>query len=139
MKIITNFVSVVHSAFNFDYDKEGKLFTTEPKLVALVDVADREGDSALEYVFCVTQNIEGSWSQGEELEPYGDQNPDYNSAITVVEPLPKDNGRTYGHRSTSVGDRLVFNGTIYRVASSGFEIIKDFVENDERKVQALAC
>ena len=44
--------------------------------------------------------------------------------VTVLAPLPVYNGRTYGHRSTSMFDRMEVNGKLYRVATFGFEPVE---------------
>ena len=79
-----------------------------------------ETDTALEYAYRFTQNIEGSWSQGPIFED-GTANTDYREFIEVVSPLKSHNGEIYGHRSSMTGDEFEFNGDVYRVESFGFE------------------
>ena len=105
-------VTVIHKAF------EEVAYTA-----AEVDVADMRGTEALEYAYRVTQNIEGSWSKGPAIEWEGaiHNNPDYNPNITVIQPLHEKNGKTYGLRWTSVGDVMILDGQVFRVASFGFK------------------
>jgi hypothetical protein len=105
--------TLIHSAFE-----------NEAVRVAEINVADMQGTEALEYVFRVTQNLEGSWSKGPAIEWDGEihNNPDFNPNITVTEPLKVGkNGNTYGHRSTSVGDYVLLGEELWRVAYAGFE------------------
>jgi hypothetical protein len=109
-------ITVVHS------NKE----VNEAKIVATVEYEGTDVDRALEYAFRWTQNLDGSWSQGERIESWQDKgfmedNMDFNPNVTVVAPLPTHCGRTYGHRSSSVGDIFVIDGHFYAVASFGFE------------------
>jgi hypothetical protein len=69
---------------------------------------------ALEVAYRWTQNFEDSWS-------IKDGNPDNSDAVTIEAPLPVYAGRTYGLRSTSVGDEMEINGVRYVVASFGFK------------------
>ena len=105
-------ITVIHKAF------EEVAYTA-----AEVDVADMKGTEALEYAYRVTQNIEGSWSKGPAIEWEGEihNNPDYNPNIRVIQPLHEKNGNTYGLRSTSVGDEMIMDGQVFRVASFGFK------------------
>ena len=105
-------VTVIHKAF------EDVAYTA-----AEVDVADMKGTQALKYAYRATQNIEGSWSKGPAIEWEGEihNNPDYNPNIRVIQPLHEKNGKTYGLRSTSVGDEMIMDGQVFRVASFGFK------------------
>ena len=98
-------------------------FEDTPRSVAMVEVGDRTGSDALEYAYHRTQNIEGSWSKGPVIEWEGEEhdNGDYSEDITVMAPLHKKDGKTYGLRSTSVGDHILFGTVKYRVANFGFE------------------
>ena len=83
--------------------------------VATVDAFGRGGtEEVLDYAFRWTQNLEGSWSTK-------DGNPDNNTDVTVIAPLPVHDGRTMGHRSSMVGDIFILDGVRYRVDSFGFE------------------
>ena len=93
------------------------------EVVAIVEVPDAIDDvyNALEYAFRWTQNLEGSWSR-DDLP----NNPDRNPNVIVKGNLPVHNGKTYGMRSTSVGDLMVLNGgpDTYKVARFGFEKVE---------------
>lgn len=107
-------VAVIHTAFE---DK--------PRTVAFVEVGERTGNEALEYAYRWTNNVAGSWSIKEEYFENGERNGDLNDAVTVMAPLHKDeNGKEWGHRSTSVGDQLLLGNRKFKVASFGFEEIK---------------
>lgn len=95
-------VAVIHTAFE-----------DTPRTVALVEVGDRTGTSALEYAYRWTQNIMDSWS----LKMDQDGNDD----VTVVGELPVHDGQTFGLRSTSMGDQMLLGTTKYKVSMVGFE------------------
>ena len=98
-------------------------FEDTPRTVAFVEVGDRTGVDALEYAYRRTQNIEGSWSKGPVIEWEGEthDNGDYSEDITVMAPLKRDaDGKEYGHRSTSMGDHILFGTVKYKVDSFGF-------------------
>ena len=99
-------------------------FEDTPRTVAFVEVGERTGVDALEYAYFRTQNLHGSWSKGPVIEWDGEthDNGDYSEDITVMVPLTlTPEGKEYGHRSTSVGDHIVFGTTKYVVADFGFE------------------
>jgi hypothetical protein len=104
-----NYITVIHTAFLMTHDNEGNRTFDKPEVVGLVNVGEREGTEALEFAYAQTQNIEESWTNN-------------SSVATFVE------GAEY--RSTSVGDRMIFNGDIYRVASMGFQNILDMANED---------
>ena len=111
--------TLIHSAFN-----------DEPETVAKIDVGNRTGMSALEYVYRVTQNIEGSWSKGEYFDG-GEPNPDYNEDIQLTTMLERDlDGVTWGLRSTSMGDVVELQGKRYVVAAMGFKLESELTEAD---------
>ena len=97
-------------------------FEDTPRTVAFVECGERTGSDALEYAYRRTQNIEGSWSKGPVIEWDGEEhdNGDYSQDITVMAPLETVDGKTYGLRSTSVGDHIVFGTVKYKVDSFGF-------------------
>ena len=97
-------------------------FEDTPRTVAFVECGERTGSDALEYAYFRTQNSEGSWSKGPVIEWEGQEhdNGDYSEDITVMAPLETRDGKTYGLRSTSVGDHIVFGTTKYKVDSFGF-------------------
>lgn len=85
--------------------------------------------TALEYAYRWTQNIDGSWSMGENIPDYRDprlmvDNPDFNPNVTVVQPLPVIDGKTWGHRSSMIGDEFEVDGKRYRVATFGFDKVE---------------
>lgn len=80
-------------------------------------------ERALEYAFRRTQNIEGSWSQPEMVEMFGQmaRNPDFDPNVTVVKPLRSySDGLLLGHRSSMMYDRMIIDGDIYEVDGFGF-------------------
>ena len=97
-------------------------FEDTPRTVAFVECGERTGSDALEYAYFRTQNLQGSWSKGPVIEWDGEthDNGDYSDDITVMAPLHEKDGVTYGLRSTSVGDHIVFGTTKYKVDSFGF-------------------
>ena len=89
-----------------------------------IHIADIDTDS-LETAYRLTQNIDGSWSQGMLFDD-GEINNDYNSSIKVIQPLRIDaQGRKWGHRSTSIFDEMVHNGKTYVVGIIGFSLKED--------------
>jgi hypothetical protein len=61
----------------------------------------------LEDVWKATQNIEDSWSNPDAIGRQYDFNVDKSPNIIVKKDLPVIKGKTYGHRSTSVGDYMI--------------------------------
>jgi hypothetical protein len=92
------------------------------RFVAIVQCKTEEVNIALEYAWRRTNNIDGSWSQGEFFED-GEYNHDYSPDVTVEAPLPVHNGRTYGLRSSMVGDIFIIGSRKFRVAAAGFKEI----------------
>ena len=112
-------VAVIHTAFE-----------DTPRTVAMVEVGERTGTEALEYAYRWTNNVEGSWSLGVREFEDGESNGDYNPAVTVVGPMHVDeNGKTWGLRSTSVGDHMLMGTEKYVVASLGFDKLSDYGHN----------
>lgn len=106
-------VAVIHAAFG-----------DVPHTVAFVNVPeDYDVTEALEYAYRRTQNIEGSWSKGKTFEWDGEvyDNPDFSEDVTVMAPLHERDGKTYGLRSTSMGDQMLFGVDKYEVSAFGFE------------------
>ena len=109
-------VAVIHTAFE-----------DTPRTVAMVEVGERTGTEALEYAYRWTNNVEGSWSLGVREFEDGESNGDFNPAVTVVGPMHVDeNGKTWGLRSTSVGDHMLMGTEKYVVASLGFDKLSDY-------------
>jgi hypothetical protein len=100
--------------------------TNKQEVVATVEFDGNNPINAMDYAYRWTNNIDGSWSQGEDIVIDGHlyENPDFNPNVKVLAPLPNHLGRTYGIRSTSVGDIMIINGEAYRVASFGFEKVE---------------
>ena len=122
--------TLIHSAF-LDADETA----TE---VAVIDL-EQDGQSRiqdLETVFQITQNIEGSWSQGSKIwTSSGDciVNEDYDERICTIVPLPVHKGRRYGLRSTSVGDHVKTDcGELWICCSMGWKQVDELVENNYR-------
>jgi len=94
-------------------------------LVAKVAVPeDKDPMDCLEYAFRWTNNVKGSWSKEEVIsymDEYGDNveetNGDYNKDVTAYG--LRDDG--LGTRSTSVEDRMILNGVVYKVSDLGFK------------------
>jgi|TARA_R110000824_G_scaffold43340_2_gene126968 hypothetical protein len=113
-----NEVKVYHSAM---FGRPDSGFS----LVAKVAVPeDKDPMDCLEYAFRWTNNVNGSWSKEEVvsyMNEYGDEvteaNGDYNKDVTSLAIL--EDG--LGARSTSVEDRMILNGVVYKVAGCGFE------------------
>ena len=109
-------VAVIHTAFE---DK--------PRTVAFVEVGERTGNEALEYAYRWTNNVEGSWSMKVREFEDGQANGDFNPDVTVTHELHKDDqGKTWGLRSTSVGDQMLMGTEKYVVASIGFDKLSDY-------------
>ena len=92
--------------------------------VANVNIADDVPVmEALEVVFRKTNNIEGSWSKGPTFDFKGEtfDNSDYSENVEVVKSLLVKDGVEWGHRSTSVGDYVIVDGTKYNCANVGWE------------------
>lgn len=120
--------TLVHSAFlsNGEYPTKVANFFYED---------DQDVDSCLEDIFRRSQNIEGSWSQGDIFTFKGNQyhNSDYNENMELLVTLKEyeDTGDKIGLRSTSVGDHVVVDGDIYKCDHFGWKKV-DKVEGDYR-------
>ena len=101
------YIKVIHRAFE-----------DTPYTAAVVDCPQTNTNEALEYAYRYTNNIDGSWSMKIGA--------DANDRVEVVQPLHVDSeGKTWGHRSTSVRDHMVVNGRTYEVANMGFVRLKE--------------
>lgn len=110
-------VKVIH--FNSETEKfEPVALVNVPKHQLGFNDADTD---ACEYAFARTQNIFGSWSKGPAFED-GEHNEDFSENVEVIAPLPTHMGRTFGHRSSMVGDLFAVNGNIYVCKGIGFEL-----------------
>lgn len=94
----------------FHQDRETNSFVR----VAVVNADTTNEQSALEYAYRWTQNIMDSWS----LKMKNDGNDD----VEVVGELPVYEGKTYGLRSSMMGDRFyVDEGDAWECAMIGFK------------------
>jgi len=120
--------TLVHSAF---------LTGSElPTKVANFYYEDGEDvNSCLDDIFRRSQNIEGSWSQGEKYTFGGKEyfNSDYSPNMELLVELKqyKDTEDKLGLRSTSVGDHIVVDGDIYLCDNWGWNKV-DKVKGDYR-------
>jgi len=106
-------VAVIHSAFEDTSKVVAYVDTTK----MLVNSASEE--EALTAAYHFTQNLYGSWSMGSELSD-GSRNEDFNRNVLVMTELPVVNGKTFGLRSTSMGDQMIIGNTKYNVDMIGF-------------------
>ena len=108
-------VTVFHTQFDYNLAVETGV---EPIASFVFPEADSVED-ALELAYRYTNNIEGSWSRV--------GNVDAHPSLTLHTPLLEENGQTYGHRSSMVGDliQVEVDGAIqtYKVANCGFDRI----------------
>ena len=89
--------------------------------VAVVNAETTSESAALEYAYRWTQNIMDSWS----LKMENDGNDD----VEVVGELPVHDGKTYGLRSSMMGDRFYVEGyPSYECDIIGFKIIPEVEE-----------
>jgi hypothetical protein len=102
--------------YHLDFGKPPAVLVAE----ITVDKPTSEIERALDIAYMRTQNIGGSWSMGPYL-PGGDTNVDFHGSIRRIAPLHVLEGRSYGLRSSMVGDVLVVDGDAYRVVAFGFE------------------
>ena len=92
-------------------------------------------NSDCSYCYRWTQNISGSWSKS--------GNEDANDDVTFLgERVTTWDGLVLGARSTDVDDLIVLVGTktavVYKVASVGFEWVKDLDVSSWKKVERVA-
>ena len=78
-------------------------------------------ERALDHAWRRTNNVDGSWSQGPWLAGGAERNGDFSEDVTRIAPLPTHLGRTYGLRSSAVGDVFEIDGRRWEVASVGFK------------------
>lgn len=103
-------IQVIHAAFEDEpvyianYDPNYELTDTYKKYLSDEKVSVK---AVLEDVWKATQNIHDSWSNFSCIAEGNDSNLDYSNNITVKKDLPVIKGKTYGHRSTSVGDYMI--------------------------------
>lgn len=87
-----------------------------------VPATEQTTTGQLEYAYSATQNCEGSWSQGETFEGTSEENLDFNPNIERIAPLHVEGGRTYGIRSSMMGDTFEIAGRVYTCAALGFTL-----------------
>ena len=99
------YIKVIHRAFE-----------DTPYTAAVVDCPTDNILEACEYAYRYTNNVDGSWS----LKIGSDANDN----VEVVAKLHVDaEGKTWGLRSTSVGDHMQALGATYEVAGVGFKLV----------------
>lgn len=87
---------------------KGHRDTNESVHVANIKAEDEwTFEDMLEYAWRWTNNVAGSWSRGPYFEDGVTANGDFNPNTEVLVPLPVYSGKTYGHRSSMVGDIFV--------------------------------
>lgn len=95
--------------------------------VATVDAPTDNANDAMEFAFRRLQNLDGSWSMGPVVCFDGIttiDNYDYHEAVQVLKPLHRGvEGQEIGHRSCSMFDRMIVDGTIYEVDCIGFKVV----------------
>lgn len=118
-------IQVIHAAFedepeyvanynpNFEPTDTYKKYLSDEKV---------EVEAVLEDVWRATQNVADSWSNGDATGEF-DYNVDKSPNIVVLKDLPVIKGKTYGHRSTSVGDYVI-------VKFSNTEIYNCYIAED---------
>ena len=99
------YIKVIHRAFE-----------DTPYTAAVVDCPTDNILEACEYAYRLTQNSIDSWSMKGAA--------DGNDNVEVVAKLHVDaEGKTWGLRSTSVGDHMQALGETYEVAGVGFKLV----------------
>ena len=89
-----------------------KAFEDTATHVATVTAPSTDVMEALEYAYRWTNNVMGSWSIQKEMLGEDFANGDLNTNVTVEAPLHVgDDGKEWGHRSTSVGDYMAVSYT----------------------------
>lgn len=78
-------------------------------LVSVPNVNLLNTNEILENAYVATQNIEGSWS----MDGYAN--------IKLLAGLHEENGKTYGLRSSMMGDQMIVDGVVYEVDMIGFK------------------
>jgi len=79
----------------------------------------------LEYAYYRTQNIHGSWSLPYNLgEDTFIENGDFSEDVQVIGTHPVIDGKTYGIRSSMMGDTIKINDRTFEIKMFGFEEIK---------------
>ena len=142
MKIkLPNEIRLMHSAFE---DKPVHIanYTISGSDRHYWEIGELSEHDVCEQIWKATQNVYDSWSNPDCVGEY-DTNVDNDPNIDVLVPLPVVNGKKMGHRSTSMGDTVVFvynnsNGNhkkIYRAEMVGWSLWfeNSFVKNNHLK------
>ena len=99
------------TVYHKDFDTKGA-YTRVAVVEAPVELNEKE---ACEYAYRWTQNIMDSWSHPEGVA-------DKNECVEVVGELPTRGGKTFGLRSSMMGDRFyIDSGSVYDCAMIGFD------------------
>ena len=99
-------IKVIHTAFeekpvhiaNYDIGGSDRYY---------FEIGKTTEHDVCELIWQATQNVHDSWSNPEVVNEDGN-NFDNDPSISVLVPLKIVNGKKMGHRSTSVGDQVVF-------------------------------
>ena len=99
-------IKVIHTAFedkpvhiaNYDIGGSNRHY---------FEIGETTEHDVCELIWKATQNVNDSWSNPDCVGEY-DVNVDNDPNIDVLVPLKVVNGKKMGHRSTSVGDQVVF-------------------------------
>lgn len=103
-------IQVIHAAFEDEPSYVANYLPGyEPTRTYKKYLSDETVDvkSVLEDVWSATQNVEDSWSNPDAIGREYDFNVDKSPNIIVKKDLPVIKGKTYGHRSTCVGDYMI--------------------------------
>jgi len=96
------------------------VFHNATHVATIAAPGDLNTDEALEFAWRWTQNVDGSWSVPGSA--------DYHGRVKIVAPLREHEGRTYGHRSSAVGDIFTIGTRTFVVASTGFRELTEVTE-----------
>ena len=99
------------TVYHKDFDTKGA--DTRVAEVFCEGITDEK--EACEYAYRWTQNIHDSWSHPQGVA-------DKNENVVIVGELPTRGGKTFGLRSSMMGDRFYINsGSVYDCAMIGFD------------------
>jgi len=120
-------IKVIHAAFEDEpvHIANYKLSTSDQVFMGVGKYTTKD---VLQNVWQGTQNIEDSWSNPDAIGVEYDYNIDKLENVEVLKPLPVIKGKTYGHRSTSVGDYMIVQyqdldvESLYMCEPAGFSL-----------------
>ena len=121
-------IKIVHAAFEDKPVHIANYKLTVADQVFLMTGKNKTED-LLESAYKGTQNIHDSWSNPSCKGDY-DYNVDKLANVDVLKPLTVIKGKTYGHRSTSVGDYMIVQyqdldvESLYICENVGFRLIQ---------------